>query len=103
MVSSVPARSSTGLHGNHMPPPPEYAVVPPNFSVASTRMTSSPSRAAVYAPVTPPAPEPATRTSHSSVQSTSAVVFNRFPLTDTVRAVPGELGVERLDVGVIIR
>ena len=32
MVSSVPARNSTGLAGNHTPPPPEYAVVPPNLS-----------------------------------------------------------------------
>ena len=46
-VSSLPARTSTGLTGNHIPPPAEYAVVPPNRSVASTRMTDRPSRAAV--------------------------------------------------------
>ena len=74
MLSSVPARSRTGLQGNHIPPPPEYAVVPPNFSVASTTMTSNPSLAAVYAPVTPPAPDPATSTSHSSCHSTIAVL-----------------------------
>src|SRR3979409_2205835 len=48
-----------------MPPPPEYAVVPPNWSLASTTMTDSPSRAAVYAPTSPP-PGPATMTSGSS-------------------------------------
>lgn len=47
MVSSVPARRTTGLHGYHIPPPPEYAVVPPNLSVASTNSTDRPARAAV--------------------------------------------------------
>src|SRR6478736_9702428 len=68
MVSSVPARSTTGLHGYHIPPPPEYAVVPPNLSVASARSTERPSRPAVYAPVIPP-PEPATTTSTSTSKS----------------------------------
>jgi hypothetical protein len=37
-----------------MPPPPEYAVVAPKRSLASTTMTDSPSRSAAYAPTSPP-------------------------------------------------
>ena len=62
-----PRARRTGLQGNHIPPPPEYAVVPPNWSLASTTMTDRPSRAAVYAPTSPP-PDPATMTSVSSSQ-----------------------------------
>ena len=43
----APARTRTGLQGYHIPPPPEYANVPPNRSLASTNATESPSRAAV--------------------------------------------------------
>src|SRR5690606_37358647 len=77
MVSSSPARRRTALVGNHTPPPPEYALEPPKYSDASTSVTASPSRAAVYAPQQPPAPDPTTSTSVSSAQST---MLDAFPL-----------------------
>ncbi len=51
-----------GIHSQ----PPERAVVPPKRGAFSATITSRPCLAAVTAADSPPAPEPTTRTSHST-------------------------------------
>ncbi|MNC41054.1 hypothetical protein D3C75_898020 [compost metagenome] len=62
----MPARRASGLHGTHIQPP-DQAVAPPNTGSFSTTTTFWPCQAAVTAADRPAAPEPMTRTSHSSV------------------------------------
>src|SRR6266702_3133872 len=61
----MPARRASGLPGTHIQPP-DHAVAPPNTGSFSTTMTFRPCHAAVTAADNPPAPDPMTRTSHSS-------------------------------------
>src|SRR5690349_16651712 len=83
----MPARLASGLHGSHIQPP-DHAVVPPNTSSFSHRMTDKPSVAEVTAVERPPAPDPSTRTSHCSALMMSALAFLRAHPHDRLPAMP---------------
>src|SRR5690349_10261706 len=81
-----------GIHSQ----PPERAVVPPKSGSFSTTMTLSPWAAAVTAVAMPDAPEPTTRTSHSTTKEDEGdegtfCIFSswlrpeNFPAFDNVR------------------
>lgn len=82
-LSFTPIAACIGWFGIHSHPP-ERAVVPPKSGAFSATITSRPSLRAVTAAASPPAPEPAMRTSHSMARDDTQPFVRIGAMNNTV-------------------